>query len=476
MHSLRKVLVRKRPTLAPILFASAVVMPYVPSPESEGEWHEWQVIDCQKYNGGPIRDLIVGVLAHAREHTASCETARWFSPSKSLPTVEQVKIIADTLRPQFELNESLRARAKRETEEIRKYTEEQFGALDAMEFNRQVLFEGPAGTGKTLLAVEAVRRAVQQGKRVLLLCFNRLLAQWLAGECGALGDAADVSGLHSYMLRVACSRPTSDAGPEFWEDALPDEALARLLEYSEDSKYDVLVVDEAQDILRPRYLDVLDLSLKGGLGDGSWMMFGDIHGQDIYGSRTSLAAIDQDGRLNRVPQYSLRKNCRNTPRVSALVAPFGGITPDYTGVRRVDDGVDPEWRYYSDETNECALLESALDGLMREGYRRQEIVVLSPLADVRCTAARLAGTRRDLAPYQLGLSGKIRYCSIHAFKGLEARAVAVTDMDCLSRPEHRALLYIAITRTTGRLVLIVANSERATVIQTMLASLANGGV
>jgi len=476
MHSLRKILVGKRPALAPILFGSAVVMPYVPAPESRGEWHEWQVIDCQKYNGAHIRDLVVGVLARARAHTISCATGGWFTPSKSLPTLEQVNVIADELRPQFELNESPRARAKREAEEIRKYTEEQFDALDAMTFNPQVLFEGPAGTGKTLLAVEAVRRAAAQDERVLFLCFNRLLAQWLDSECGSLGDAADVSNLHSHMLRVAGSRPPGNADTEYWEERLPDEALVHLFECCEDSKYDVLVVDEAQDILRPRYLDVLDLSLKGGLGDGNWMMFGDLHGQNIYGSTTSLAAIDQDGRLKRVPQYSLRKNCRNTPRVSALVAPFGGITPDYSSVRRVDDGIDPEWRYYADQTSESALLGSSLDGLLREGYRRQEIVVLSPLADTRSTAARLAATRPDLAPYRPALTAKIRYCSIHAFKGLEARAVVVTDMDSLSRPENRTLLYVAITRTTGRLVLIVADTERATVVHTMLASLANGGV
>jgi UvrD-like helicase C-terminal domain/Nuclease-related domain/PhoH-like protein len=477
MHSLRRALADKRPELGRVLFVSAVVMPYVPFDERSGEWHDWQVIDSQKYNGSSLPDLITGILSQARRHAASCATGKWFDKKKSSPTSQQVQQIADVLRPQFEVNESSRARAKREAEEIRRYTEEQFAVLDAMQFNPRVIFEGPAGTGKTILALEAVRRSALQGNRVLFLCFNRLLARWLANECSPLGDGATVCSLHSYMLRIAGMRsapPGADSA--FWEEALPDQALAELLEKGGEAPYDALVIDEAQDILRGRYLDVLDLSLQAGLRDGHWMMFGDIHGQDIYGSSACLGGVDQDGRLSRTPQYSLRKNCRNTPRVSALVAPFGGISPDYSGVLRPDDGIDPEWRYYRNDKSQQTLLDDALEGLLREGYRRHEIVVLSALSDSHSAAAGLARVRGDLAPYEPGVLGKIRYCSVHAFKGLEARAIVVTDMADLARPEQRTLLYVAVTRSTGRLVLCVSESERDCVVQVMLESMFNGGV
>jgi phosphate starvation-inducible protein PhoH len=41
--------------------------------------------------------------------------------------------------------------------ELKQYIDEQYMALDAMETNSCVVFAGPAGTGKTLLAVEAAK-------------------------------------------------------------------------------------------------------------------------------------------------------------------------------------------------------------------------------------------------------------------------------------------------------------------------------
>ncbi len=86
------------------------------------------------------------------------------------------------LRPDFEFYESPKARARRLDEEIRRFTEEQFAVLDQFARNPRVIVDGSAGTGKTLLAVEQARRSASAGRRVLLLCFNRALAKWLAEE------------------------------------------------------------------------------------------------------------------------------------------------------------------------------------------------------------------------------------------------------------------------------------------------------
>ena len=58
-------------------------------------------------------------------------------------------------------------------------TEEQYNRLDELEANPRCLFEGAAGTGKTLLALEHARRADHAGSKVLFVCFNRLLGEWL---------------------------------------------------------------------------------------------------------------------------------------------------------------------------------------------------------------------------------------------------------------------------------------------------------
>ena len=42
--------------------------------------------------------------------------------------------------------------------------------------NKRMLIYGPAGTGKTLLAMEQCRRLRAEGKKVLYVCYNRLIA------------------------------------------------------------------------------------------------------------------------------------------------------------------------------------------------------------------------------------------------------------------------------------------------------------
>ena len=72
-------------------------------------------------------------------------------------------------------------------------TEEQYYLLDLLGGNARCLFEGAAGTGKTLLALEFARRCSRSGDRVLLICFNRLLGDWFANEIRATATGMNVT-------------------------------------------------------------------------------------------------------------------------------------------------------------------------------------------------------------------------------------------------------------------------------------------
>src|SRR5262249_15953916 len=153
-------------------------------------------------------------------------------------------------------------------------TQEQFEALDAMAANPRVLFEGPAGTGKTLLAIEAARRSAAEGRRVLFVCFNRLLAKKLLAECSSL-ELVKTRTLHRQMLDVIDREaPVAETSDSFWANELPEQAVAHLLASTDTKAFDEIIIDEAQDILRDQYLDFLDLSVSGGLAAGRWRFFG----------------------------------------------------------------------------------------------------------------------------------------------------------------------------------------------------------
>lgn len=471
MHSIRKYLLKIRPDLGGIVFWSAVVFPYVTFTTSSGEWHPWQVIDRHAFTARPFVSSAETILDHARSHLQAHTGGSWFNPSLGEPSAEQCEVIAKTLRPHFEFIESSKSHAERLGEELRRYTEEQYLALDAMEANPRVAFEGPAGTGKTMLAIEAARRGRARGHRVLLLCFNRLLGKWLEEESSALKPEVVTKTLHSYMLDVASIDPGRDGNdPYFWETKLPRIALERLVESNrEDVYFDDLVVDEAQDILRDDYLDFLDISLKGGLASGRWRLFGDFEKQSIYESANLTIQEVLQARSSNVPLYSLRINCRNPPRIAETARLLGGLDPSYRRILRPDNGVEPKIRYYNDSEEQQRLLTETLDRLSKEGFTSGDIVVLSTRSDVACaTQVNTHPWKGRLRPYGTATKGHTRYCSVHAFKGLEAPAVVVTDVDRISDPVSMAIFYVAITRAVDRLVLLVHESAREEIIQALI--------
>jgi len=323
------------------------------------------------------------------------------------------------------------------------------------ERNPRVIFEGPAGTGKTLLALEAARRAVIEQQRPLLLCFNRLLGRWLKVQATAMGGCGDVTTIHGLMLRVSGIDVPPNAPSEFWSKTLPEAAVAKLLDAESPLSFDVVIADEAQDLLRGEYLDVLDLILAGGLSAGRWMMFGDFERQAIFeAADLSLDAF----RANRAspPVYSLRDNCRNTPRIASYVSLLGGLRPGYDRVLRPDEGPAPRMRYYEHAAQQKPILEDILAALYKEGYAGEDIVLLSP---VRQQPAALGLSdepwRSRVRSYaDSPAKGHVRWATVQAFKGMEAPVVVLTDIEEVQGATAESLFYTGLTRATDRLIVL----------------------
>lgn len=186
MHGLRERLVRGRPHLAGVPFWSAACFPLLDFAESSEEWHSWQVIDRRALAARPLDELVADVRRNGRRRMAE-RRVRGFDPGAGEPTTAQCDEIVAAARPDFEILESPRSRARRIEEEIRRFTEEQFAALDSMARNPRVVFDGPAGTGKTLLAMEAARRGAAAGRSASCAstaATRRASRSWLAPAWG----------------------------------------------------------------------------------------------------------------------------------------------------------------------------------------------------------------------------------------------------------------------------------------------------
>ena len=81
------------------------------------------------------------------------------------------------LHPNLNLAESLGAQLELNTQRMIRLTEEQVATLKGAISNPRLKVSGGAGTGKTVLALEAAKSLANKGLRVLLMCYNQGLSK-----------------------------------------------------------------------------------------------------------------------------------------------------------------------------------------------------------------------------------------------------------------------------------------------------------
>lgn len=466
MHSIRHYLGARMPDLAKnCLFISGVAFPAVSFSVDSPEWHPWQVIDKRTLNAGSLAAQVLAMLFHARTHFGACGLSGLDSSMLSEKTASD---LADSLRPRFEFIVKPADKIRNLQAGLLKCTAQQFQVLDVIADNDRVLVHGPAGTGKTCLALEMIRRekAARPASSVALFCFNRLLGEKLAQDSAGLGVGDIKAGnIHSWLVELVGRVPSSPS-IDYWSTELPQAAADILLQTG--PVLDLLILDEAQDLMNDAYLDVFDLLLKRGLKDGRFLFLGDFERQAIF--TTVADGGDQIERIKRratcgFARFRLNINCRNTAEISSFVETLGHLRPGYASVLRGDTHVDPSLEFYVSEDHALLKLSDKLRELLSTGYAASDIVILSAVGE-DSSAARLSSAGRwkgVLVPYtSKTAAGRIRYTTIHAFKGLEAPAVVVTDIANLDSVRSGDLFYIALSRALHRLdVLAHAHTQGA---------------
>ena len=350
-------------------------------------------------------------------------------PRNGLLGKAEMAQVLGLLRPDFDVIPSLQHVADAADAELARLTTNQFRALDAHERNSRIVFEGGAGTGKTLLAAEICRRERASGRSTLFTCRSGVMAGFVASQQGM--DGVDVIP----FARI----PSTEA-----------------------ARYDTVVIDEAQDVLNFDDLAILDRILTGGLQDGRWFVLLDSNNQ-----RGLVGIFDQEAmdylRSFRPADLILNDNCRNTreivSRTQAMTGADVGISTAGTG---------PEVEVVFEVTSElrAAAVGRRLQAFAESGVEPDEIVLLSPLPLHESTYGQLPARWRqridilNLQGVQRRPKSRFGFATIADFKGLESRFILLADIAAKEHELDLPALYVGMTRARIGLWIVLDEGSR----------------
>lgn len=370
---------------------------------------------------------------------------------------QDIKDIVKFLRGDFTFIPTLRDRLDNVEKRLVRLTNEQAQIMNALGMNSHLLIEGGAGTGKTLLAMDFARKRAEKGDKVLYLTYNKNLSNNINRQLNS-DEKLKVINIHALFgeyVPVDIDKMNENAS-KYFGDTLPEEFFEWINNLNEEEteklKYDLIVMDEGQDIIKPIYLYSLDMLLRGGFEKGDWAIFYDER-QNIYNPEYS------DG-MEIIESYSAAKfklfvNCRNTVQIGTYSAKESGVKIDEF---LQENGEEVQTISYTDINDFKQKIKEIIKRLRAEKVDTSEIAFLAPKKYSNSILSKIGFEVNELGSNYDSESNLPKFATIQGFKGLDSKIVILVDVDNIHPENFSKFIYIAGTRVRT-LLYVVASEE-----------------
>lgn len=375
---------------------------------------------------------------------------------------EDIERTVYLLRGDFKFIPSLSIILNRVEENLLTITDEQYVIMEGFDEAERMLVSGSAGTGKTLLALEQCKRLDAAGKKVLYLCYNKLIATYVDECIKSEKFNFDVYTLHGFMNKyVSIHNHKEDS--LYYNTILPKNFLEFVQgpAWYDNNKYDVVVIDEGQDLMNTNYYQCINALIKGGVAKGIWSIYFDPN-QNIFNTSKEFEYIWNELKKVASTKYTLSINCRNTRQIAIGNKMISNISQ----ARLMKaEGNDVEYITYKNLSNEKDQLMNSLRNLKSQGINIKDIVILSPysIGNNKCCLNSInmpadIGILRVNPKNGFYKSDYLKFYSIQSYKGLESKVIMMIDIDMFTDKSRRLLNYIGASR--ARTLLYIFYDEK----------------
>lgn len=354
----------------------------------------------------------------------------------NLGEFECKRLVREIFCPQFNVFPSASFEADLKKIVFYRLLDEQAGILDFLDEQLTAAVNGAAGTGKTMIAVEKARRHVAFGEKVLFLCFNTQLKDYLE---------------NNYARELVSYYTIAGFACKICNTARPDykELKSKLEDYyiSGSFPYKHVIIDEGQDfgseaIEETDIIQLIhDIIVDTDQG-GTFYVFYD-RLQLIQAREMPKFISDLDCRL------TLYRNCRNTENIAVT-----SLRPITERKPRVFDGAvkgaPAKLHFCESAQSEHERIDVIIDELAADGYR--DIVILTCKTESTSVLSNSVKGGR--------YRNKYLFTTCRKFKGLEADVVVLVDVDKTTFDQDNVLLfYVGTSRARIKLEITAVLSD-----------------
>lgn len=358
-----------------------------------------------------------------------------------LDTKETNLILNRILAPHFNLISIPEMKLNHKRQVFKKMLNEQICLLNYLEEQNNAIINGMAGTGKTVMALEKARRHSINNEKVLFLCYNYYLKEYLKSNFEYENvDFMTIDGL-------AC-KLTNNSKPDY---ELLNEVLIEMYDRGI-FPYKHVIIDEGQDfgkydIEEEEILDLLKANvIDNERIDGTFYLFYDKN-QMIQSHKMPSFISDADCKL------TLYKNCRNTINIARTSLRFLGNNKNPKMYDGALIGEQADMYYATNIEESIHTLNYVIDKLEEEKYENIQILT--------CKTEDTSIIKNECIDGKYSYRGKkYPFTTCRKYKGLEAESVILIDIDEeLMREEIEQLLYVGASRAKYKLNIIANLNE-----------------